>query len=62
MDTLKNEHELFKENNFEKVEDFKAYMDDLRERTKHLAQEYHDFCNGSVSFRFDSIRYKLGDD
>ncbi|EJA8271295.1 hypothetical protein MU015_004598, partial [Salmonella enterica subsp. enterica serovar Brandenburg] len=62
MDTLKNEHERFKENNFEKVEDFKSYMDDLRERTKHLAQEYYDFYNGSVSFRFDSIRYKLGDD
>ncbi|EDR3787302.1 hypothetical protein GQB56_001986, partial [Salmonella enterica] len=62
MDTLKNEHERFKENNFEKVEDFKSYMDDLRERTKHLAQEYYDFYHGSVSFRFDSIRYKLGDD
>ncbi|MDM6732416.1 hypothetical protein QUG33_23800, partial [Citrobacter braakii] len=62
MDTLKNEHEQFKENNFEKYEDFLTYMDDMRERTKHLAQEFHDFLNGSVSFRFDSIRYKLGDD
>lgn len=62
MDTLKDEHEKFKENNFEKHEDFITYMDDMRERTKHLAQEFHDFLNGSVSFRFDSIRCKLGDD
>ncbi|PAX80016.1 hypothetical protein [Citrobacter sp. TSA-1] len=62
MDTLKDEHEKFKENNFDKYEDFITYMDDMRERTKHLAQEFHDFLNGSVSFRFDSIRCKLGDD
>lgn len=62
MDTLKDEHEKFKENNFEKHEDFITYMDDMRERTKHLAQEFHDFLNGSVSFRFDSIRCNLGDD
>lgn len=54
---LKNEHEKLKDI---QVEDFEDFMDGVRERTKHLATDFHNFMSGSVAFNFDSIRANMG--
>jgi hypothetical protein len=59
MGILKVEHEALQHI---KPEEFSQFMCSVRERTGHLAQEYQDLMEESISFNFESIKEEMGSD